>query len=59
LRNWDEDARPDAWVPHAGVPMYTGLFGRDVLTAGWQAALLEHAPGRTAAALRIAIGDED
>jgi len=39
--------------------MYTGLFGRDVLTAGWQAALLEHAPGRTAAALRIAIGDED
>jgi glycogen debranching enzyme len=39
LRNWDQD-RPDGWVPHAGVPTYTGLFGRDVLTAGWQAALL-------------------
>lgn len=40
LRNWDEDAGPDAWVPHAGVPTYTGLFGRDVLTVGWQAALI-------------------
>jgi glycogen debranching enzyme len=40
LRNWDQDAQPDAWVPHAGVPTYTGLFGRDVLTAGWQAALI-------------------
>ena len=40
LRNWDQGARPDAWVPHAGVPTYTGLFGRDVLTAAWQAALI-------------------
>jgi glycogen debranching enzyme len=40
LRNWDQDVRPDGWVPHAGVPTYTGLFGRDVLTAGWQAALV-------------------
>ncbi|HEX6965317.1 MAG TPA: amylo-alpha-1,6-glucosidase, partial [Gemmatimonadaceae bacterium] len=31
---------PDAWFPNAGVPTYTGLFGRDVLTTGWQAALL-------------------
>jgi glycogen debranching enzyme len=40
LRNWEHDAAPDAWVPNAGVPTYTGLFGRDALTAGWQAALL-------------------
>ncbi|HKE88091.1 MAG TPA: glycogen debranching N-terminal domain-containing protein [Vicinamibacterales bacterium] len=40
LRNWDQDAGPDAWVPHAGMPTYTGLFGRDVLTAGLQAALI-------------------
>ncbi len=40
LRNWEQDAGPDAWVPHAGVPTYTGLFGRDVLTAGWQSALI-------------------
>jgi glycogen debranching enzyme len=30
----------DAWVPNAGVPTYTGFFGRDTLTAGWQGALL-------------------
>ena len=30
----------DGWVPNAGVPTYTGLFGRDSLTAGWQAALV-------------------
>ncbi|HWK11824.1 MAG TPA: glycogen debranching N-terminal domain-containing protein [Vicinamibacterales bacterium] len=40
LRNWEHDAAPDAWVPNGGVPTYTGLFGRDALTAGWQAALL-------------------
>jgi glycogen debranching enzyme len=40
LRSWDDETQPEAWVPNAGVPTYTGLFGRDVLTAGWQAALL-------------------
>jgi glycogen debranching enzyme len=40
LRNWEQEAGPDAWLPHAGVPSYTGLFGRDSLTAGWQAALV-------------------
>lgn len=40
LRNWELDAAPGAWVPNAGVPTYTGLFGRDTLTAAWQAALL-------------------
>jgi glycogen debranching enzyme len=48
LRNWDHDARPGAWVPHAGVPTYTGLFGRDVLTAGLQAALIGPEPLRGA-----------
>ncbi|HEX7051709.1 MAG TPA: glycogen debranching N-terminal domain-containing protein [Longimicrobiales bacterium] len=40
LRNWEYDDAPDAWFPMAGVPTYTGVFGRDSLTAGWQAALL-------------------
>jgi len=40
LRAWEYDAAPDAWFPNAGVPTYTGIMGRDVLTAGWQSALL-------------------
>jgi glycogen debranching enzyme len=27
-------------VVNAGVPIFTGLFGRDVLTAGWQSAIV-------------------
>jgi glycogen debranching enzyme len=53
LRNWALDVGPDAWVPNAGIPAYTGLFGRDVLTAGWQAAILGPEPLRGALA-RIA-----
>ncbi len=40
LRAWEYDHAPDAWFPVAGVPTYTGIFGRDCLTAGWQAAVL-------------------
>jgi glycogen debranching enzyme len=40
LRAWELDSAPDAWIPNAGVPTYTGIFGRDSLTAGWQAALI-------------------
>ena len=46
LRNWDLEAEllggsaGAAWILNAGVPMFTGLFGRDVITAGWQAAML-------------------
>lgn len=40
LRAWEFDAAPDAWMPNAGVPTYTGLFGRDSLTAAWQGALI-------------------
>lgn len=40
LRNWEFDPAPDAWFAMAGVPTYTGIFGRDSLTAAWQGALL-------------------
>jgi glycogen debranching enzyme len=40
LRAWELDVADDAWLVNAGVPTYTGLFGRDSLTAAWQAALL-------------------
>jgi glycogen debranching enzyme len=41
LRNWElGPGTPKAWVPNAGVPTYTGLFGRDSLTAAWQGSLL-------------------
>jgi glycogen debranching enzyme len=46
LRNWELEEeileRTDgaSWVLNAGIPMFTGLFGRDTVTAGWQGALL-------------------
>jgi len=40
LRAWEHDVAPDAWVVNAGVPTYTGLFGRDSLTVAWQGALV-------------------
>lgn len=40
LRAWELDPEPGAWFPNAGVPTYSGLFGRDVLTAAWQGALI-------------------
>lgn len=41
LRNRElEDGDSDAWVVNAGLPAFTGLFGRDVLTAGWQGAMV-------------------
>jgi glycogen debranching enzyme len=39
LRAWETDVASNAWVVNAGVPTYTGLFGRDSLTAAWQGAL--------------------
>ena len=52
LRNRELDGDDDeAWVPNAGVPGYTGLFGRDSLTAGWQSALL--GPEISRGALRV------
>jgi glycogen debranching enzyme len=46
LRNWELETqligatRGDRWVLNAGVPTFTGLFGRDVITSGWQSMLL-------------------
>jgi glycogen debranching enzyme len=40
LRLHDLDHGTAAWTMAAGLPMYVALFGRDTLTAGWQAALL-------------------
>lgn len=34
--------QPDEWLAlQAGMPVYPALFGRDTMTAGWQAALLD------------------
>jgi glycogen debranching enzyme len=40
LRLYDFDRRDGAWTMAAGLPIYIALFGRDTLTAAWQAALL-------------------
>jgi glycogen debranching enzyme len=46
LRNFELERRllgrtgGSRWVLNAGMPMFTGLFGRDVITAGWQSVLL-------------------
>ena len=39
LRLYDLD-RDGGWTVAAGLPVYIALFGRDVLTTGWQASLL-------------------
>jgi glycogen debranching enzyme len=46
LRQWElgADLPADAWVVNAGMPRFTGFFGRDCLTAGWQAAMLGPEP---------------
>jgi len=40
LRLDDLDQGAEAWTMAAGVPIYVALFGRDTLTASWQAAML-------------------
>lgn len=40
LRLPDLDHGNRSWVPAAGLPIYVALFGRDTLTAGWQACIL-------------------
>ena len=39
LRLYDLDHGERAWTMAAGLPIYVALFGRDSLTAAWQAAL--------------------
>ncbi len=38
-----EGEGPERFTPAAGIPNYTGLFGRDTLVAAWQSALLNPA----------------
>ena len=42
LRNWELEPSDDgsAWFANAGVPWFTGFFGRDSITTGWQSAIL-------------------
>lgn len=40
LRIFDLDRGPDTWVPAAGIPLYVATFGRDILTAAWQSAMV-------------------
>jgi glycogen debranching enzyme len=42
LRQWELEPSSDgsAWVVNAGVPSFTGFFGRDSITCGWQSAML-------------------
>ena len=40
LRLPDLDQGDRSWVTAAGLPIYIALFGRDTLTAGWQAYIL-------------------
>jgi glycogen debranching enzyme len=45
LRNFDLDGDdPDSWMPNAGVPFYTGAFGRDSLLAGLTGAMFGPQP---------------
>lgn len=40
LRNHDLEDEPGHWVVSAGLPAYLALFGRDILTASWQGAMV-------------------
>ncbi len=40
LRLYDLDNGRHSWLPAAGIPTYTSLFGRDSLVVGWESSLL-------------------
>ena len=47
-------AQRDEWLaPQAGMPLYPAFFGRDALTAGWQAATLDRGDALEAALTRL------
>jgi glycogen debranching enzyme len=49
------EGAPEEWLAlQAGVPLYPAFFGRDALTAGWQAALLDGGSMLDAALTRLA-----
>jgi glycogen debranching enzyme len=58
------EGQRDEWLSlHAGMPLYPAFFGRDAVTAGWQAALLDRGAVLEAALVRLgrmqATADDD
>jgi glycogen debranching enzyme len=53
-RGWTGSDDGSAWVVNAGMPMFTGFFGRDALTVGWQSAMLGSRASRGALAVAAA-----
>jgi glycogen debranching enzyme len=48
------EGEPDEWLAlQAGMPLYPALFGRDSLTAGWQAAFLDQGASLDATLARL------
>ena len=48
------EGQPDEWLAlQAGVPLYPAFFGRDALTAGWQAGMLDAGAMGDAALTRL------
>ena len=48
------DGEPDEWLAfQAGMPAYPAFFGRDAITAGWQAAMLDCGEALDAALTRL------
>ena len=48
------EGEPDEWLTlQAGMPLYPALFGRDTLTAGWQAAYLDRGASLDASLTRL------
>ena len=48
------EGSPDEWLTlQAGMPLYPALFGRDTLTAGWQAAFLDRGESLDASLTRL------
>ncbi|HJR63066.1 MAG TPA: glycogen debranching N-terminal domain-containing protein [Gemmatimonadaceae bacterium] len=48
------EGEPDEWLAlQAGTPLYPALFGRDSLTAGWQAAFLDQGASLDATLARL------
>jgi glycogen debranching enzyme len=48
------DGDPDEWLAlQAGMPLYPAFFGRDAVTAGWQAGMVDQGQTLSAALVRL------
>ena len=48
------DGQPEEWLAlQAGMPLYPALFGRDAVTAGWQAGMIDQGASLSAALVRL------